>query len=499
MPQRSMQQLLEIRLDALKLDVGKVREVVQDARKRTSSIRDIKRRLEYESADGGREALRQIRSLARRVDNVLEDSPQLREELDTCDRGLADALSSELPEYLARLKELLDSVQRDIGELDHDMVDLPDVQTGPMESSLEARCDDVCEQIGQLQVAASISAAGRGTFRDLWDQYDRMLKEDARPLFAEYVDFAGGLAVRDNALDNRVCQMTDVLLKDLSHVTMYPLSVPARQAALGTVMKSVIKLGFPEWTIWGIPLVGHELGLSVADNEEVIKRLVNGDSFGMSADRKKSLFADIFATYTLGPAYACAAILLRFEPHHASSQEGDPSDIDRAWLILDVLDRLGDTAPGGCGSGQVNSYFETVGRLRELWEGAVANLTEPNGGPSAGTQRQADLEGFLAATWRILSDSSRFHAFDCTRWLAAQEWLADLKGSPKRTFRRETNEVLDLLTAAWRARLEDAEHTTPITKNAGDLWLSAPDVAAETVRRPGGLNRPQDSKRKATK
>ena len=104
MPQRSMQQLLEIRLDALKLDVGKVREVVQDARKRTSSIRDIKRRLEYESADGGREALRQIRSLARRVDNVLEDSPQLREELDTCDRGLADALSSELPEYLARLE-----------------------------------------------------------------------------------------------------------------------------------------------------------------------------------------------------------------------------------------------------------------------------------------------------------------------------------------------------------------------------------------------------------
>ena len=72
MPQRSMQQLLEIRLDALKLDVGKVREVVQDARKRTSSIRDIKRRLEYESADGGREALRQIRSLARRIDNVLK-------------------------------------------------------------------------------------------------------------------------------------------------------------------------------------------------------------------------------------------------------------------------------------------------------------------------------------------------------------------------------------------------------------------------------------------
>ena len=171
--------------------------------------------------------------------------------------------------------------------------------------------------------------------------------------------------MRDNALDNRVCQMTDVLLKDLGGPHHVPApSVPALQAALGTVMKSVIKLGFPEWTIWGIPLVGHELGLSVADNEEVIKRLVTGDSFGMSADRKKSLFADIFATYTLGPAYTCAAILLRFEPHHASSQEGDPSDIDRAWLILDVLDRLGDTAPGGCGSGQVNSYFETVARLR---------------------------------------------------------------------------------------------------------------------------------------
>ena len=65
------------------------------------------------------------------------------------------------------------------------MVDLPDVQAGPLESSLEARCDDVCEQIGQLQIAARNSAAGRGTFSDLWDQYDRMLKEYARPLFAE--------------------------------------------------------------------------------------------------------------------------------------------------------------------------------------------------------------------------------------------------------------------------------------------------------------------------
>ncbi len=476
-------QLLELRLDALKGDVGKVKEVVGEARKRTDDIRRIKDRLEDEAADGGREALRQIRALAARISNVLRESPQIRAELSSYDRTLAEALSSEMPEYLERLRHLLDDVKRDIADLDHDMVDLPAELVGPLEASLKTRCREVSKKISVLESEVRGTATDPDAFRHLWNRYDQMLKDDARPLFVEYVDFAGGLAVRDNALDDRVCQMSDVLLKDLSHVTMNALSVPARQAALGTIMKSVFKLGFPEWTIWGIPLVGHEIGLSIAENDKGVDSLVNSASFGIHRSRQKSLFADIFATYTLGPAYACAAILLRFEPHHASAPRGDPSDIDRARLILDVLDRLGED--------QVSSYCETVAKLRNLWKEAVDNLARQGAGPP-GNAGHADIDGFLAAAWEILSDSPGFKAFDSEHWLAAADWLSDLNTPvPKRSFNWDNNDVIVLLTAAWRARLETPEHTARIATNASDLWRSAPD-RGHNVRKPAGLNPSSD-------
>ena len=262
---------------------------------------------------------------------------------------------------------------------------------------------------------------------------------------------------------------------------MNALSVPARQAALGTIMKSVFKLGFPEWTIWGIPLVGHEVGLSIAENDKGVDSLVNSTSFGIYRNRQRSLFADIFATYTLGPAYACAAILLRFEPHHAAAPRGDPSDIDRARLILDVLDRLDKD--------QVSSYRETVAKLRNLWQEAVDNLAQQGGGPPADGAGHADIDGFLAAALEIPSDSPGFKAFDSEHWLAAGDWLADLNtAAPKRSFNWDSNDVIVLLTAAWRARLENPEHTARIATNGSDLWRSAPD-RGHNVRKPAGLIR----------
>jgi hypothetical protein len=499
MPHRSMNQLLEIRLDALEKDVGKVKKVVGDTRIRTDSIRDINARFTSESANGVREPLLQILALANRVGSVLRQSPQIREEIGHYDRTLADALSSDLPNQVEHLNKLLEAVRGDIREINDDLVRLLPAQVELLEMSLEERCHAVRERIGQLRAAAAGSAARPRVYRGIWEMYDRMLKEAARPLFAEYVDFVGGLAVRDHALDNRVCQMTDELLRDLSHVTMNSLSVPAQQAALGSVMKSVIKLGFPEWTIWGIPLVGHEVGLSIAENERSINRLVRQRRFGMSKEPLKSLFADIFATYTLGPAYACAAILLRFEPHHTMLKQGEPSDIDRARLILDVLGRLGASS-GENTSGEVTTYYEIVDQLKKLWQDAVDNLKPQDDRPSPPHATRSDLDDFLDATWEILSNAERFHAFDRVRWLATDDWLAALRGNPARARVRGTNDVIELLTAAWRARLMDAAQTDRIAENASLLWPYAADVTpstSETIpRRPAGLSRPLDTEMK---
>ncbi len=497
MPQGSMQ-LLEIRLDALEKDVGTVNKVVSDARSRTVSIRDLTTRLTSESpAEGVHEPLRQIRALAKRVGSVLEESSKIRDEINNHDRGLADALSSKLPGYLDQLKDLLTTVRRDIGEIDNDMVSLPEEQVEALESSLQDRCRSLGNKIGELRKAARCSASHPDAHRSLWASYEKMLREDAQPLFEEYVDFIGGVAVRDNALDNRVCHMTDVLLTDLPNIIKYPLSVPARH--LGIVMKSVIKLGFPaEWTMWGIPLVGYQEGVSIAENERSFDRLVSQRRFGLSRAQRVSLFADIFATYRLGPAYACAAILLHFEPRQTRRT---PSDIDRARSILDVLDRLANTTSGN--GITADSYIVTVTRLRELWQGTVDNLgphdSDPppakEKGPLPARERHVDMDGFLQAAWEILS--RQFHAFDRARWQASGEWLADLKSNRKRIFVQGPNEAIELLTAAWRARLEDPSDTARIAETASSLWRSAngfvPGIPETVLRPPAGLSRPLDT------
>jgi len=502
-------ELLKIRLDALELDVMKVREVVKDTRRRTEDIRKIRKRLESEAR--GREALRQIRSLARRVGGVLQEDQEIYDLLDSRDEGLAQALCSQFASYADRLKVLLDELKQDLDELEHDMVDLPDEQL--LESSLESLCRSVSGKISGLRTRANRPAGIPGAFDDLWRDYHEMLEDKARPLFAEYVDFVGGLAVRENALEDRVCQMTDVLLRELPHVTANALAVPARQAALSTIMKSVIKVGFPEWTVWGIPLVGHEVGLSIAENDPGIKSHVEQQGFKMSEALQKSLFADIFATYTLGPAYACAAILLRLEPHHATVEGSDPSDIDRGWLIFDVLDHLDRPGPWNDYTGQVSSYSDTVGKLRELWVGPAGSLTPRRGGSAHGAAKHAGIDGFLAETLKILSESRQFHPFNRDaqgvtekrdRWVEAEKLVGYLlapqeEGTSMPEFRRQ--DVIELLTATWRARLEHQEHhehTTHIAENALRLWRLAPEDKLPS-RSPGGLKRPSDGGREAAR
>ncbi len=483
MSRESPHELLKIRLDALKRDVEKVKEVVNEARKRTDDVREIRKRLESEA--DSREPLRQLNALEGRVGRALQYQ-EVSDLLDSTDEGLVRALKEQFPSCVSQLKELFAELKQDIDELEHDMVDLPDA--GPLQSSLGRRCNQVGRKIRDLK--ENVENADPAAFGGLWNDFDELLKEQAKPLFAEYVEFAGGLAMRDNAVEDRVCQMTDELLKELSDVTKNALTVPARQAALSTIMTSVIKVGFPEWTVWGIPLAGHEAGLRIAEDDQTVKEHVEESGSGLSKELRKSLFADIFATYTLGPAYACAAILLRFEPHHVLAVGDDPSDIDRAWLILKVLDSLGQPGSWNDYSEQPTSYFETVRTLRDLWEEAVVSLASQGVSPDPRAGEHPDIQRFLDDTWDVLIDSSQFHPFNGVRSEAVERrdrWdetqkLADYlllpqapgEGVQAPAFKRQ--DVIELLTAAWRARLTDQERsTTRIARKALDLWRHTPE------------------------
>lgn len=491
MSHESPRGLLKIRLDALDQDVGKVNEAINEAKKRTEDIRKIRRQLDYGAAS--REPLRQLDDLAVRVGRVLQ-YPEVTDPLDSSAEGLVWSLKERFPAYVKQLKDLFEKLKQDIDELEHDMVDLPDA--GPLQTSITKGCRDVRIEISKLK--NELKTADPAAPGAHWDEFDKLLKEQAKPLFAEYVEFIGGLAMRDNRLEDRVCQMTDELLKELSDVTRYALTVPARQAALSAIMTSVIKVGFPEWTVWGIPLAGHEAGLRIVEDDATVKERVEESGSGLSEELRKSLFADIFATYTLGPAYACAAILLRFEPHHALAVGGDPSDIDRAWLILKVLDYLGQPGSWNDYVEQPGSYFETVRTLRDLWGEAVASLAGQDVSPDPPAGEHPDIQSFLDDAWDVLIESGQIHPFNGgrsegderrNRWNEAEELAKFLappnafrEGAQAPAFNRQ--DVIGLLTAAWRARLADRErNTNRIARKVLDLWRNAPQVTPAAAAR----------------
>src|SRR5262249_16861778 len=142
----------------------------------------------------------------------------------------------------------------------------------------------------------------------------------------------------------------------------------------------IIRLRFPEWRIWDLPLAAHELGhVVIGENLESEEKPENADQriltpfiqrqraslvrqdpgFKQMSMKRRSgvqqaaqwaesriheFLADAFATYTMGPAYACSAILLRLHPL-IDAKDGRPSDAQRAHVILSMLKWMNDKAP----------------------------------------------------------------------------------------------------------------------------------------------------------
>ena len=109
-------------------------------------------------------------------------------------------------------------------------------------------------------------------------------------------------------------------------------------------MKTVgrlVRLRCCEWTIWTLPLVAHEFGhIVIEESKEISNRietisqahlLALQEAFGPGAKTEplpraelEEYLADAYATYVMGPAFACAAILLRLNPLHLPAGTREP-------------------------------------------------------------------------------------------------------------------------------------------------------------------------------
>jgi hypothetical protein len=212
-----------------------------------------------------------------------------------------------------------------------------------------------------------------------------------RLLQREALEFLGGLLIRYRRLDSEpqplthgttagpsICALADRLLRGLARRTGIPWTartVLGREPFLAPETE-VIRVRFPDWSLWNLPLMGHEFGHLVAAvtpafrryQAEVFREMSTsaGDQRAREATRHlEEFFADVFAVYVLGPAFACSAILLQFSPAEAyTERELHPTHEERAQVILQTLARMDART--------AQSAFANIhAQLKRSWKDAV--------------------------------------------------------------------------------------------------------------------------------
>jgi hypothetical protein len=465
-----MTSLLRIRLDVLDNDIDKVAGAVDQANQRGREINDVIKAL----GDGERSVIRMILQLEKvitDISNALNLNDDIGESLDEAE---GPKLRKDVADATADFDELNTKVmnaRNDLQRIRTTIVAANDRFTD--QSSLQLECNELHRLVKVLRTDLDSGDLDAQAQRRLWTEYEDLLITRGRPLFGEYVDFLGGLTMRDTGLDDRVCEMTDVLLAGFTTVTGYYLPIPSRTAALSSALDSVVKLGFPEWSMWGVPLVAHEVGLALTRNPKA----VDVTTLLEATDRKWSgkanrarlaeLFADVFGAYTIGPAYGYAALMLRLHPHH-DEQPGDDEarDVDRARLILDALSA--DSDPG-------TTFSTEVGRLRDTWEEAVVTLAGTERASEAraeviGPSREEDwLDDYVQAVRVLLTKRGALQPFDEVRWARAATTWADLSAGTRK-MNENTDDVLAVLNQAWAARVKRPDDVHDIAAKVEALW-----------------------------
>jgi hypothetical protein len=347
-----------------------------------------------------------------------------------------------------------------------------------------------------------------------WVRYSKILTE-SQGLLRECLEIIGTLAIRQKDLDHRSLYIADELIRDCLTLSTggldYYLLVHGMSDALSKTRARIIRLRFPDWTIWDLPLAMHELGNVVmsgiltrerehaeepelqvltpfrdkqrdslfATDPVLSQKLQAGGDGAAEATRwaegrVRVLLADAFATYTMGPAYAYSAITLRLSPTAAANRDV-PSDAQRAETILSMLKWMNENPGPGVVS---KPYTEEIPALRQSWTDACARCT-PTG--RLGDNETEYLSEFARGFGRDVSYASlngtAMYPTDTVHegWKCAGDWASawlkqwiESPGTALECPENPTGKLRDVLNATWlcRARMDQRPDVTSSAHNA---------------------------------
>jgi hypothetical protein len=231
---------------------------------------------------------------------------------------------------------------------------------------LRERLQTLSDQLREAH-AAEIHARSARWWKELG-----ALRGEAAPLFAECFAYALGPLTRGllwpgEPLDGGLCSIADEMLEEL---TVPVDRVWSRRTVLSASEfmgdpVQIIRLRFPVTAIWDLPVAAHEFGHLVGLGPHIapaIQCLANGET---ELNWLHEHFADVFATWTLGPAFARTCLLTRFDPGGDPNLSSDthPSDGLRSYAILRTLEAM--DREKGSSDLELSSI---AGQLAQAWD-----------------------------------------------------------------------------------------------------------------------------------
>ncbi len=283
-----------------------------------------------------------------------------------------------------------------------------------------------------------------------WDAFRKEVVGNIRPLFEEHLDLLEGAAFRVVGFDDGVAQDADDLLVRLDKISSVEvfLAVPSRTQAVRQVVARLVRMGFPGWSFWDLPLVAHEFGHIVALDPDVARELNKKGHATCGGGRPSSPTPSPRTRWDR--ASPSPSLMLALDPNGADASRDQPGGPQRAHLILQQLTSM---------SGADQAYAQIADELRAIWTPVAKPLSDEQIGavePWAEHARQ-----LLRVELQIENASS----YPERRWNAVSGWPDRLlEPHPVERIVIKEEDLLDLVNVAWVCRLHAPERSADIIR-----------------------------------
>jgi hypothetical protein len=298
--------------------------------------------------------------------------------------------------------------------------------------------------------------AKAGASSDMWECLAEQ-RNKAELLFEDALGFTEGALVRKARLDDGLCAVADRMIEGWSTRTGLGwgrLTILAERDFFGEAAQ-IIRLRFPQLNVWSLPIAAHEFGhfaaaklaIEFRENEyfgyrhpvqEILRDAWEADAIRFY--HMHEYFADMFAAFVVGPAYAYSCAILRFDP--AGRARGiHPSAAARFELIMRTLRKVDERAE------ETTGYSRVLADVESRW--AVTRAEAGDDRP-LGQALQAQIDAAFDALFPHVDE--HLGAIRFSSMLPANR-LKDQLVSDEAAAKVRSARVEDVLNAAWLCRL----------------------------------------------